>query len=68
MQQSDIKGIERSGAQARERGVSFFANPHLSEAGDSLVPASAIAWAAGWREADGGKDAALAALDRVRYW
>ena len=66
MQQSDLDGIQRSGAIARERGVSFFENPHHF-APENWTELSS-AWAAGWRQADMGREEALAALDRVKFW
>ena len=57
----------RNGALAQKRGDSFHANPHCYD-DDANWHSAACAWAASWRKADGGKDEALAVLDRVRYW
>lgn len=74
MQQSDLDGIARSGALARQRGASFHANPHYSGAAwESPQQMSewhnvASAWAAGWLREDAGRDEAVAGLLRVRSW
>lgn len=67
MQKSNLEGIERNGALAQKRGDSFRANPDYYD-DDANWHSEAPVWAAGWRKADGGKDEALAVLDRVRYW
>ena len=69
MQQSDLVGISRSGAQARDKGVGYFDNPHLADD----IPlkqwlAVCIAWSGGWLERDAGRDQDIARLMRVRYW
>jgi hypothetical protein len=70
MQQSDLDGITRSGAQARARGASFFDNPHLiSDAPfDNQWMTVVDAWSTGWLQEDAGRDPQMQALARVRYW
>ena len=70
MQQSDLDGITRSGAQARAKGASFFDNPHLiSEAPfDNHWMSTVDAWSTGWLQEDAGRDPQMQALARVRAW
>jgi len=70
MHQSDLDGITRSGAQARDRGASCFDNPHLiSDAPfDKQWMSEVDPWSAGWLQEDAGRDPQMQALARVRYW
>ena len=69
MQQSDLDGIARSGAKARDDEVGYFDNPHH---GDDipleLWVAVCSAWSVGWLERDAGRDKDIARLMQVRYW
>lgn len=70
MQQSDLEGIERSGALARSRSVSYFDNPWLIcdlPFGDQWA-AVVGAWWAGWMKEDAGRDKPVAQLMRVPMW
>ena len=70
MQQSDLDGIERSGALARTRCFSYFDNPWLlsdlsfGDAWDAAVGA----WWAGWMREDAGRDTTIARLMHLRVW
>jgi hypothetical protein len=74
MQQSDLEGIARSGALARQRGISFHSNPHYSalmgetEADMLEWNDVANAWSAGWLREDAGRDKEIARLMLMRYW
>jgi len=70
MQQSDLDGITRSGAQARAKGASYFDNPHLiSDAPfDERWMTVVDAWSTGWLQEDAGRDPQMQALARVRSW
>ena len=70
MQQSDLDGITRSGAQARAKGASYFDNPHLiSDAPfDERWMMVVDAWSTGWLKEDAGRDLQMQALARVRSW
>lgn len=70
MQDADLDGIERSGALARTRCLSYFDNPWLlsdlpfGDAWDAAVGA----WWAGWMREDDGRDKAITQLMRVQMW
>jgi hypothetical protein len=70
MQQSDLDGIERSGALARTRCFSYFDNPWLlSDLPYGDVWETAVsAWWAGWMREDAGRDRSLAQLMRLPMW
>ncbi|MBC7605002.1 MAG: hypothetical protein H7255_20390 [Ramlibacter sp.] len=76
MKNSDIDGIHHRGEQSRAAGVGYFENPFLNDANFAIESAEQLrdwcdignAWAAGWLEADVGRDEAIAKLMRVRYW
>lgn len=70
MQQRDLDGIERSGALARARRLSYFDNPWLLSDlpfGDEWDGAVG-AWWAGWMREDDGRDIGIAQLMRVPMW
>jgi len=70
MQQSDLDGIERSGALARTQCFSYFDNPWLISDlpfGDTWQTAVS-AWWAGWMREDAGRDKALARLMHMPMW
>ena len=70
MQQSDLDGVTRSGAQARAKGVSYFSNPHLISGApfDDQWMMMVDAWCAGWLREDAGRDPQMRALSHVLYW
>ena len=76
MTNSDIDGIYRRGEQGRAAGMGYFENPFLNDANLAGESAEQLrdwcdigsAWAAGWLEADAGRDEGIAKLMRMRYW
>ena len=76
MTNSDIDGIRRNGEQGRTTGMGYFENPFFSDTNlpvntsEQLLAGCDIgnAWAAGWLEADTGRDDGIAKLMRARYW
>ena len=76
MKNSDIDGIHSRGEQGRAAGMGYFENPFLDDANLADESAEQLrnwcdignAWAAGWLDADAGRDEAIAKLMRVGYW
>ena len=75
MQRSDLEGIQRRGRLDRAAGLAFGQNPFY----DANVPLDTpeqlfewndmcLAWASGWLAEDGGRDAGLQAMLKVRWW
>ena len=66
MNESDLKGIKRRGAAARQAGAGFFDNPFYFSQGslDEWAECCNL-WSAGWLEEDAGKDQDIARLMRL---
>lgn len=75
MNPTELEGLTRLGAAAHAQGHSYFDNPMLLTPAPVQTPeqwadwmALCSAWSAGWLTADAGRDPAMRALCRVRYW
>ena len=75
MQATDLAGIHQRGRDAQRAGSSFHENPIYSAKVPINTPESLIdwhncclAWASGWLAEDAGRDKAMQALLKVKYW